>query len=273
MQDMVRLVQVFSLALAMSGAAAAQESVFDLVTECDLLAAHPADAERRAEGVADDAIVPQLAIIACERAIAEDQDAPRLHFQLGRALLATGERLGARNAFVTAAQSDYPPALAYLGDYYQFGWTLEQDLDQARQLYERAAANGFEAARAQVTQLDFDPAIFASPLIGAVYDGAEAGLEALDARQRSYLFGFHATLARVCALSLSGEAALAPYRFRYPPDWSVEDEDDIFVTVWATLAEQDAEAWTRRHGCEGPITQRMARRLGTFFSARVAASR
>ena len=41
-------------------------SVLDLVDECDVLAAHPDDTQRMAEGVADDQIVPRLAIMACE---------------------------------------------------------------------------------------------------------------------------------------------------------------------------------------------------------------
>src|SRR6202023_83825 len=49
--------------------ASAQQSVLDDVDECDSLAAHPSDPERLADGVADDAIVPKLAVAACEAAV------------------------------------------------------------------------------------------------------------------------------------------------------------------------------------------------------------
>src|ERR1044071_5600368 len=60
------------------------------VSDCDTYAAHPADVNRWAAGVSDGAIIPGLAVQRCSAAVSKSSKTPRFHFQLGRALLASG---------------------------------------------------------------------------------------------------------------------------------------------------------------------------------------
>ena len=131
-------------------------SAFDLVSECDLLSAHPSDPERTAEGVSDDEIVPKLAIIACESALEDDPTEPRYAFQLGRAFLSVKREEEARTQLANASAAGYAAANAYLGDIYQFGLGAEVSVALAQDYYEKASALGFEPAKAQLDQIRFE---------------------------------------------------------------------------------------------------------------------
>ena len=122
-------------------------SVMDLVEECDVLAAHPDDPQRMAEGVDDDKIVPRLAVLACEDAMKRQPDDPRFVFQLGRALLARGDKEKALTLFQESARKNYAVAYGYIGDAYQFGNAVPIDPAVAAENYKKAAAAGFEPAK------------------------------------------------------------------------------------------------------------------------------
>src|SRR5688572_17258517 len=94
---------------------AAESAIFALVTECDLLAAHPADPQRMSDGVSDDEIVPRLAITACQAAMKKAPNDPRHAFHMGRAQLALGRKAEAKTYFDAAAKQNYAAAFAYLG--------------------------------------------------------------------------------------------------------------------------------------------------------------
>ena len=83
------------------------QSVFDDVDECDVLAAHPADPERLADGVADGALVPRLAVKACEAAVKQNPNELRFAYQLGRAYLAANRKDNAAEQFKRAADGNY----------------------------------------------------------------------------------------------------------------------------------------------------------------------
>ncbi len=55
------------------------------VTDCDGLAAHPADPHRVSNGVVFDQVDAQTAIRKCQQAVEQFPGSPRLIFQLGRA--------------------------------------------------------------------------------------------------------------------------------------------------------------------------------------------
>lgn len=97
------------------------DEFFRLIDDCDILTAHPSDPQRMAEGIADDQIVPRLAILACDDAINLNLDQPRFTFQPGRALLAIGREDEAFALFEEASEADYAAAWAYLGDAYPSG--------------------------------------------------------------------------------------------------------------------------------------------------------
>lgn len=267
---------VGSLFLAMFAESSAQDvedfdSVFDLVSECDILAAHPDDPQRMTEGVDDGDIVPALAIIACQRLLEETPDSARANFQLARAYLAQDEKLKARNSLVRAAQEGYAPALAYLGDFYQFGWTLDPDLEKARKFYQQAIDGGFVIAEDQILQLTFEKENYASKLIGSLYDDplAVSVTSASEKRglwERTYLFSFHQSLVDECELRIERDAVLLPYLFRFPGDLNPELEDDVFISVWEDLGLRDAGHFVDVHGCDGPVTSNMIASFGTLLS-------
>lgn len=118
---------------------------------CDELAAHPDDPDRPAGvvGVSEDGIDPNEAAEACTAAVEAYPDEPRFAFQLGRVLMHGGETELATSFLSDAAAGGSAAALAYLGD-------LEDNPDDARDLYEAAADGGFAPARAVVMAFNRD---------------------------------------------------------------------------------------------------------------------
>ena len=77
----MRLLTGLLAAMLISTASANEE-----VTECDLAAAHPLDPARVAPGVETNDVVTHVAISACRKALQENPDVARFHYQLGRVL-------------------------------------------------------------------------------------------------------------------------------------------------------------------------------------------
>lgn len=254
-------------------------SVLDLVEECDILAAHPLDPQRMAEGVEDDRIVPGLAIPACQTAIDQSPDAPRFKFQLGRALLTINDEEAALEQFREAAALEYAAAHAYLGDAYQFGFGVEIDEARARAAYEKALDEGFLAAETQLNMLSFDPSMYAVPVLGDVFEGgfdpshsfsSEFGPEA-DYQIRNYLFNFITQLNDECGAILDASIMSAIFWYRYPQQGYVAEQDaKIAVAVMGSVAEYDTRRFLQRHGCDGIVAKKMIRQINTMFGGAAA---
>lgn len=240
--------------------------MFDDVDECDLLAAHPNDPERLAEGVADDQIVPRLALRACEAALRRQPNEARFVFQMGRALLAADRRQQAAQQFERAAQLNYGAGLAYLGDAFQFGHGVTANAARALELYRRAVERGFKPAEGQIEMLTFDPARFTNQLPTLLFQGETAAL-ADTSRQpiNVYLFGFVSTLVQECQALLPPAVMIPLLVRRYPENWTPEADVRFDVMRFAPAAEFDARAFVRRHGCDGPVAREMAGRITRFF--------
>jgi len=243
-------------------------SIFDLVTDCDLLAAHPEDPQRMADGVADDEIVPRLAIEACENKLYEDPEESRYYFQLGRALLAVKREQEALDNFRKAADADYAAAHAYIGDVYQFGLGVSADPDRARDHYQKALDGKFEVAKGQIKQLQFDNKMYISRSLGDLYEANyDKVKEKSDLFQRNYLFNFVTAAMEECDPFLTRTNLVKFYLYRYPPGkFSIEDEEDINVAIQTELGEHDAGLFIDRHGCEGPVAKKLFANMNTFFS-------
>ena len=82
----------------------------DDASKCDSAAAAPHDPDRRAPGVAQGNISLSVAGNACAQEIAESGAAPRLSYQLGRALLAKHDLKGARRELELAVSGGYRAA-------------------------------------------------------------------------------------------------------------------------------------------------------------------
>ena len=118
------------------------------VWPCDWHAAHKEDPEAVGPGMADEGIEPRDVIPACEAAVRQDGNTPRLRFQLARGYLAAGRIDDAARQLLTAAQAGHGGALAYLADLYVEGVPgIAADPALAKTLYEKALAAGFKPAR------------------------------------------------------------------------------------------------------------------------------
>lgn len=133
-----------ALAILTAGFPALPAAAEGPVAACDRLAAHPLDPERPAgyPGVPFDALDPAPAITACKRALAAEPDNPRLHFELGRALLRAERHAEAATALRRSAEAGYAAGQVGLGMAYGHGWGVPQDFAEAERLYRRAAVQG-----------------------------------------------------------------------------------------------------------------------------------
>lgn len=128
----------------------------DLVTDCDRLAASPAD-PARPRGVAGVAlvkvdIVPALA--ACRDAMRQYPDVARFVYQSGRIAEVQGDKLRARPLYEQAASLGSGAAMNNLGNYYADGIGTPIDLTQGRRWYEKAAAAGVVVAMTNIGNID-----------------------------------------------------------------------------------------------------------------------
>lgn len=119
------------------------------VHRCDTLAAHPDDPDKASAvaGVTDTALETEAAFDACLQAVGAFPEEPRFAFQLGRTLMLGGAQDEAVGFLSDAAAGGSAAALAYLGD-------LEDDTENALELYRAAAEGGFKPASALVTALE-----------------------------------------------------------------------------------------------------------------------
>jgi len=125
----------------------------DDVSGCDTASAAPHDPDRRAPGVAQANISVSVAADACAQEIAESGAAPRLSYQLGRALLAKDDRKGARREFELAVSGGYRAAQVDLADLLTDASAGPSDHARAVSLYEKAWQEGVPVAAFELGQL------------------------------------------------------------------------------------------------------------------------
>ena len=263
-----------ALAIGLTAPGRAQElDLLELVKECDILAAHPADPERTAEGVPDDRIIPRIAIRACRQASASDAKETRFAFQLGRALLAAGKKAEAAAEFRKASEAGHAASWAYLGDAYQFGHEGAQDLQKAFEAYGKAFDGGFEPARGLLEMLAFDEKAFTNDVLTQLFQGQYRDInlrvDAADTKvsTRLYIYSFLQRAMTEC------DKVVAPANVRSMVLLRLGDGLDTTEptppqAADTAAAEFDAQTFIRRHGCEGPVARRLFTNVNTFLSAR-----
>jgi TPR repeat protein len=118
-----------------------------IAAECDRAAADPYDVNKPANvrGVHRN-IISRQALQLCAKAVVNDQQNPRMHYQLGRALYAAGDYAKARTLFQSSANTGYPQAITELGRMSFFGHGTKQSYTDARSQFEKAAALGDPSA-------------------------------------------------------------------------------------------------------------------------------
>lgn len=119
----------------------------DTVTDCDTYAASDSDPQRKATGVPYEKIDPALAIPACESAVRQYPNNPRLSYQLGRAYLKANNIGAALEQNLRAAEQNYAPAQNNLGVMYANGQGIAKDDAQAVTWYRKAAEQGLPSAQ------------------------------------------------------------------------------------------------------------------------------
>lgn len=262
-----------ALSITLSISARAQDTDnLDLVKECDLLAAHPGDVQRVAEGVPDDRIVPRLAIRACEQAFKQEPKEPRFSFQLGRALLAGGKKAEASVEFRRAADAGHVVSWAYLGDALQFGHGQSANLDRAREAYAKARDGGFERAGELLNQLNFAPNMYSIGVMNLIANQAYQALGDLarDTNRkwliRAHIFSLTQKFIAECDEVISPPRILSLYAFRYGGNWTAEIDAVPAVGMHAAIGEHDARTFIKRHGCDGFIGKRIFSSIDKFFT-------
>ena len=109
------------------------------VTECDRLAAHARDPGHIGTPVTSSTMDKPAAIAACQQAVADDPDNPRLNYQLGRAYGYSNQGDKAMPYRLKALAQDYPQSTFVIGYLHLIGQTIEQDTCRALELWQRSA--------------------------------------------------------------------------------------------------------------------------------------
>ncbi len=120
------------------------------VTDCDNLAAHPADPNKVAEGVQWDLIDARRAMKACRSAVSRYPDSARMKFQLGRVLVFAKQRDEGLSYLFEAASQNYLIAYSLIGGTYQYDIG---NLTEALNWYKRGTALGDVSAQTHLAEM------------------------------------------------------------------------------------------------------------------------
>lgn len=112
------------------------------ITDCDLNAGSPSDRQRVGTGIADDAMKPDLAIAACQKAIAAAPRIGRFHYQLGRAYMKAGQYHDMVRSFERAGELRHVFAWVSLGLERSSGANITKDPGLAAAYFKKAAEQG-----------------------------------------------------------------------------------------------------------------------------------
>jgi TPR repeat protein len=128
------------------------------VTDCDILAAAPADSHRQTTGISLDQIDVNKAVPACEAAVRRYPNDAHFRFQLSRAYYEAKNFQAAVDQLKKAAEQGYASAQYNLGVMYEYGKSVSQDYGEALIWYRKAAEQGDEMAKNKLDRLtSIDP--------------------------------------------------------------------------------------------------------------------
>jgi predicted aspartyl protease len=131
-------------------------SAQDIVTNCDKYAASNTDPNAKAPGIPFDEMNSAQAIQACEAAVRQSPNNPRLLFQLGRAYQRAHNASSALKYYRSAGEKNYAAAQNSLGDMYSEGFEFSPepgvqfavvDAAKAADWYQKAAEQGLAIAQ------------------------------------------------------------------------------------------------------------------------------
>jgi TPR repeat protein len=127
----------------------------DLVTDCDRLAANPADPQRprSVAGVRINQIDIVPALTACNTAMRQFPDVARFAYQAGRIAAFQKDYVLARQLYEKAAAAGEAGSMTNLGILFLNGLGVPKDFVEARKWYEKAAAAGAAVGMANLGSL------------------------------------------------------------------------------------------------------------------------
>jgi hypothetical protein len=271
--DLLRGLAAGLFALGTAVGSARAQSVFDDVDECDLLAAHPADPERLADGVADGALVPRLAVKACEAAAKQNPNELRFAYQLGRAYLAANRKDNAAEQFKRAADGNYAAAFAAQAEMGVDSvnglnlselitspasiHTAEDTLKALTALHAKAVQGGFMPSQQRAEALTFDASLYTQEIVGQIskgdFEAARTASQKPDVR--AYLYTLATNLMGQCGPVLDAKTVARLASYRFGGAITAEQEEAPAVAIQPLVGEIDAHRFVRRHGCDGPVPQ------------------
>ncbi len=118
------------------------------VTECDRQASHGLDPFHVAPAVSRSTMDFEKAQAACEEAVKNDPDNPRLNYQLGRVYGYSGQWQKAMPYRLKAVEAEYPQSLFVIGFLYFTGTTIDEKAPcKTVTMWRRAAELGRLAAQ------------------------------------------------------------------------------------------------------------------------------
>lgn len=146
--------------------------------DCDRQAAHPSDPDRAGPGKSSADVDTSAAIAACRRAVADEPDVARFHYQLGRVLYYAADAAGTDTAegvaqVKRAADMEYSQALFVLGLLHR----REGNICASEPLTKKAADQGLKSARIS----------YVNAVLAAEY--GDCGVSASVDEMRAYLEG------------------------------------------------------------------------------------
>ena len=195
------------------------------VTDCDTLAANPDDPRKipAVQGVPFWRFDGVAASAACERAVKDFVDAPRLQYQLARAYNKLKKYDDARNWYAKAADSGYPAAMNEIGYLYSGGSGVTKDYFEARRWQTKAA------------DLGYSPAMSA---IGILYQYGDGVPKDFDEARKWYLkaadLGYALAMNNIGGLYARGEGV--PKDFDEARKWYLKAADLGHPTAMSSLA-------------------------------------
>lgn len=127
----------------------------DLVTDCDRLAASPADPTRprKIDGVATEKVDIVPALTACRDAMRQFPDVARFAYQAGRIASIQKDSVRARQLYEEAASLGSAAAMNNLGAIYEQGNGVAKDRAAARKWFDLAAKGGVAVALTNIGTL------------------------------------------------------------------------------------------------------------------------
>lgn len=140
----------------MLGASFARPVAAQAVTDCDRLAADPADRQKITRGASNEDLFSDAALAACADAVSQNADSMRLAYQYGRVLVLRNKAKQGVPHLTRAAEAGYLAAQLVLASGYASGAHFKSDALKSYRWYKAAAAQGSNYAQATIGALTIE---------------------------------------------------------------------------------------------------------------------